>query len=212
MLLAELTLFLIIILAYLIFKGRITERVMQPLFFFNITMLFIILISNKEVQYNYEEVCNNKIIFIISMLVLICAIIIYNKYNGETDFFEFREINNDKYYAQNKSNFYVYDVHSYGAGEQPIHLIRDNTEDNSMSIGDWIAYSPVYYEKLEKMHVKNMKELLLKNNVYLDVYYKRKVQLLTYVDENLKFDKIDELGQGYLKSYIYKVLNDDTNQ
>ena len=210
-LLIELTSVLIIILSYLIFKGRIIDRVMKPLFFYNIVIYFIILFFNKDIRYNYEEICNNKTIFIIVVLLLTFIEIISSKKMGEIESAKRIEISNDQYYKENIDKFYIYAV-GHGAGEETIHLIRDNSENNCMSFGDWIAFSPAYYEKLSNNHVKNIKELCLKDNVYVVLNYKRKIEDIGILDETLKYEKVEELDKVYTKFYVYRIMNKDEDE
>ena len=75
-----------------------------------------------------------------------------------------------KYFKEHKENFYLQDISIVSGGERKIKIVTDNTEHNYMSLGGWIAFSPIYYEKLEKMNVDNLKDLCLLIDKYIYIW------------------------------------------
>lgn len=72
------------------------------------------------------------------------------------------------YCEARNTNFYFMDVFSFSLYTDNFQLFLPSNEKNYMRFGDWMAYSPLYYEKLSHNGITNIVDALVhKDNVYL---------------------------------------------
>ena len=97
---------------------------------------------------------------------------------------------------EHPENFYFNDVTSMAMTTYNVHLWQKTPYVmNYMSLGDWIAYSPVWEEKLEQKGITSVKEALYgADNVYLISSFDRGTEYLTEIYENVQCEEVDKIA------------------
>ena len=72
------------------------------------------------------------------------------------------------YVTDHKENFYLMDVDSISNFTGILYHNKDVKYINSMSMGDWIAFSEIYYKKLSAAGITNLKDaIVMRDDVYV---------------------------------------------
>lgn len=100
------------------------------------------------------------------------------------------------YCMDHPDNFYFNDVTSMAMTTYNVHLWQKNPYVmNYMSLGDWIAYSPVWERKLKQNGISSVKEALYgADNVYLISSFDRGTEYLTELYENGSCEEVDKIA------------------
>ena len=188
--------FQIITLLYLIIDGRTITRVMIPLFSCYIITNFYIILQNKKIRNFIKEILNNKkitcIIALLFMFLISTQLIQTENYNR---FLIARGNVVKRYLESNSKNLYIYD----NTDLEYITIFNKTNIKNYISMSGWTIFSPLYNEALNKYGVKNLRELLFKENVYL-ITAELKEETLNQIESNIDVQKVENIG-GYK---IYK--------
>ena len=100
------------------------------------------------------------------------------------------------YCMDHPDNFYFNDVTSMAMTTYNVHLWKnDPYVMNHKTLGDWIAYSPVWERKLKQNGISSVKKALYgADNVYLISSFDRGTEYLTELYENVSCEKVDKIA------------------
>lgn len=116
------------------------------------------------------------------------------------------------YCNENSENYYMIETASIRTYTDNIHWIEEKPmENNYIMMGDWHAFSPMYYKKiLSRFHTSDMREIALENeNVY---FIWKKGEQVDYLNQLWSPVEPDVENTGvikgkYFKFYIRKYFN-----
>lgn len=188
-------------LSYLVYKGRMPDRVLVSLFASYIICNIGLLLSEIETKEIIHKIINyDKVFFII--ITMIAFLFGIKSVKVESITREQTKIANEmvEYFEQHPDNFYIYDKNSFD-----IFKIKTIYKANNyLNMSGWTVFSPLYQEKINKQGVKTLKELAFQENVFLVIPYsledeKEKITFLFKKDAKI------ELKEVFNGNYIYKI-------
>lgn len=197
---------------YLGIKGRIMERVMAPMYLLLFTLGLIQIYRNRDFVKK-----NLNYFIVINIAILLLGIFVGEwKSCREKNLSQWR-VNKDydkmvSYCNENSENYYMIETASIRTYTDNIHWIEEKPmENNYIMMGDWHAFSPMYYKKiLSRFHTSDMREIALENeNVY---FIWKKGEQVDYLNQLWSPVEPDVENTGvikgkYFKFYIRKYFN-----
>lgn len=185
-----------IILSYLIYNGRLPARVINPLYgCLIITNIYIIFNENNIRKVLYKILNINKIIMLLFALTLLILTV-----NFKINEVKKAEIKNGEviqnYFKKHSNNFYIYDNNFL----ESFKFINKFPDNNYINMSGWTTYSPLHKEVIKKHGAKSLKELALKDNVYV-VLGNTDLSLYKGIDSNIKITEVDKIGQFYIYKF-----------
>lgn len=118
------------------------------------------------------------------------------------------------YVTDHSDNFYLMDVDSISNFTGILYHNKEVGYINSMSMGDWIAFSDIYYRKLEKAGITDLKDAIAyRDDVYVickDYFDLDYIQAM-YEEDNVVGEIVDVIPcRGYeLQVYKFRVIEGD---
>ena len=195
----------IVLWLYLIYRGRMPERVLISM---NLMLMVPLLLLAREYVMDdagsvsrsaVREACRKT-----SLALLLAAMVVgavwkvaaVRTQNLETAKWNENVEKLKAYCMDHPDNFYFNDVTSMAMTTYNVHLWQnDPYVMNYMSLGDWIAYSPVWERKLKQNGISSVKEALYgADNVYLISSFDRGTEYLTELYENISCDEVDKIA------------------
>ena len=179
----------ILILGYLIKEGRIPDRVITPLQYCYIVTNLYIVMKEEKIKENLVNILKHNKIMIIIITLVIFTISLNIKIDERTS--TSLKIGNsmEKYFKENSNNFYIYDNNFLTEFE----LFNGMKVNNYINMSGWTAYSPIYMERLKSLDVESLKDLLLRDNVYLILDKSLNINDYKNIILNAKIEKIESV-------------------
>lgn len=192
-------------------RGRVPERVAYSLSLMNFVMLLLVWIWHLE-----EFGRRKQIKYFVTLSILLLGILGF--INTTTKVIEAKDIeeNNLKYeeirnYCQNhEDEFFVISIGAlddFGINVTAAKI--DNSQNNYISFGDWMVYSPVELERLKQEGISSVSKAVVENdNVYIiseedDNYLQYTVDYLeSRFSREILVEKTDRIAQEYC---VYKL-------
>lgn len=195
----------ILLWLYLIYRGRMPERVLISM---NLMMLVPLILLFREYFRKESELTKLRRTVMILLLAAMFAGAAWKVASVRTQNLETTKWNRNveelkAYCMDHPENFYFNDVTSMAMTTYNVHLWQaEPYVMNYMSLGDWIAYSPVWEEKLTQNGISSVKDALYStDNVYLISSFDRGTEYLTELYENVTCTEVDRVA-GFT---IYKL-------
>ncbi len=195
----------IILWLYLIYRGRMPERVLISM---NLMLMvpLVLLVRQFLIEENEEKGRSGnagilkKVGIVFSLIALIggavwkvSSVRVQNLDTAKWN----QNVEKIKVYCmEHPENFYFNDVTSMAMTTYNVHLWQSEPYVmNYMSLGDWIAYSPVWEEKLVQQGIDSVKDALYgSDNVYLISSFDRGTEYLTELYENVTCIEMDQVA------------------
>lgn len=188
-------------LAYLVYQGRLPDRVLVPLFAGYIIVNIATLLNEEEAKEIMKKVLNyDKVFIIIVSIILYIFAIKYIRCDTSTRYNADVSNNVLEYFSLHSDNIYIYDKFSL----ENFRIKNRYRTNNYISMSGWTICSPIHKQAINKYDVETLKELLFKENAYLVVPYsleknKERYEFLFGEDVNI------ELVDQYNVNSIYKI-------
>lgn len=185
------------VLSYLVYQGRLPDRVVIPLFASFISMNIAILLNEDELKRISSKILNYDKI----LTIIIAGILLVNSIESIESSKALRdesELANEtlKYFAENPDNFYIYDRNSL----ETIHLRTRYRANNYLNMSGWSVFSPLHSEKLNKYGAKTVKDVLLEPNVYLVIPFSNADKYKVIYDD-VNVETIDVINGNYVYKF-----------
>lgn len=195
----------IILWLYLGFRGRIMTRVSRSMMFiFSIMALLCIyyfwLEKKEEIQWKH----------IPKTLVALCGIVLVG--TSTVAYAKQRNINLDSYTRTNyydveqycnahDENFYFVDLYSISDYEGGYHynFFNENSYVNMAMLGDWMGYSPLFWQKLHDKGITNIQDSIFQGkNVYVIASTDKDMSFVEKLRDHVSCEVVDmiESSQG----------------
>lgn len=190
------------IILYLVYQGRLLDRVVIPLFASYIIMNISILLNEENFKRIVNKIINyDKIFFIIISIIVYIYSINSIRVDESTRIWTDEANNILEYFAENPDNLYIYDRNSL----ENFKLVNTYTANNYLNMSGWSTFSPLHTKKINKYDANTLTELLFEENVYLVIPY-------SLEDNNEKYnflfkDYTIELIDKFEFYHIYKFKN-----
>ncbi len=192
---------------YLLYKGRVPERVIYSM---NLLLVVIAILICREISSSFEQEFVKKIWkkgLTAAVFALVMISVVYGnsiRIQNEESYKRNESVENLKQYCSEYSeNFYFNDVTTMAFTTWNVKLWRNKTYTmNYMSLGDWMSFSPVWKKKLEQQGITSVREALYqRDNVYLICTFDKGLEYLTSLYENTTCAEVDRAGLFH----IYKL-------
>lgn len=122
-----------------------------------------------------------------------------------------------KYCEDRNTNFYFMDVFSFSLYTDNFQLFLPSNEKNYMRFGDWMSYSPLYYEKLSHNDIHKIAEdLIHRDDIYLitrddvDIQYLKRY--MKSLNPKYTYHVADVIQEDGFLFYVYKWFEADSSQ
>ena len=195
----------IILWLYLIYRGRMPERVLISM---NLMLMVPLLLLGRQflIEENEEKGRSGnagilKRVGIVFSLVALIGGAVWKVSSVRVQNLDTAKWNQNVeklkvYCMEHPENFYFNDVTSMAMTTYNVHLWQSEPYVmNYMSLGDWIAYSPVWEEKLAQQGIDSVKDALYgSDNVYLISSFDRGTEYLTELYENVTCTEVDQVA------------------
>lgn len=188
-------------LSYLVYQGRLPERVLVPLLSCYSICNIITLFNEQEIKDLIKKVFTYNRTFTIIISIIIFILAISNiKFNAKTR--DIVEISNNvlEYFSSHPDNIYIYDKLTL----ENFQFVNKYKASNYISKMGWTICSPLHKQAINKYNAQTLKDILFKENAYFVLTYpiekyKERYEYLFGKDVDIKLiDKVDT-------NYIYKV-------
>jgi len=203
---------------YLVFRGRLPDRITQGLYFVELLMLLGICLD-----YGIRK---KKLYRVALVIILLCVPAVYlgaskaQAVKGENAgklFFGTSYSQLKEYCSQNSENLYLIDTNSISSYNESVFHVRDEAEicSNLIPLGSWVPGSPLTDETLKRYNVSvSDRGLVDCNNVYF-IFKKSDVTTTEYlvdyynsISDNVECDLIDEINTDSGIEYeIYRLIS-----
>ena len=195
----------ILLWLYLVWRGRTPERVLISM---NLMLIVPLLLLAREYVMDdagsvsrsaAKKVCRKTgLVLLLAAMVVgaVWKVAAVRTQNLETAKWNENVEKLKAYCMDHPDNFYFNDVTSMAMTTYNVHLWQKNPYVmNYMSLGDWIAYSPVWERKLKQNGISSVKEALYgADNVYLISSFDRGTEYLTELYENVSCEEVDKIA------------------
>lgn len=202
----------VILWLYLGFRGRIMTRVSRSMMFlFTVMALLCVYYFWQERR---EEIQWKRIP---TGVVVGCLLVLMG--TSVVSFAKQRNINVDSYsrtayydveeYCNSHSeNFYFVDLYSISDYEGGYHykFFNKNTYSNFAMLGDWMGYSPLFWQKLNNEGITNIQDSIFEDgNVYVIASRDKDMSFIEKLRDGAKSQVVDEIqsSQGIVY-YVYE--------
>lgn len=189
--------FIFISINYILCYTKPMYRVIIPLYAISIIMAMYTVLNYEDIN-KFEKKIYNKIITIISVIVIIMDLFFTYKMANVYSKESFENIKNAINYASNdKENAYIYSnvLGNISLAYSIYEKLPDNALDNIRDMGDWDIYNKEYYEFKERYKIKNiMNDLYTKENLLF-------ISGNAYGADNQLYINHIELIQKYIKEH-----------
>lgn len=193
---------------YLIFRGRTPERVLFSMNLMLITVGAVLWMEETpyiQLQEKTEKIGKGALFCV---LVFLSGLGIWQtRMENLASHHENERIEAIKEYCmEHPENFYFNDVTSFALTTYNFHLWqKEPYRMNYMSLGDWIAYSPLWEEKLGQQGITSVKEALYRwDQVYLISSFDKGTEYLAALYDGTVCTEADEI-RGF---HIYKLQSE----
>lgn len=200
----------IILWLYLGFRGRIMTRVSRSMMFlFSIMALLCVYYfwQEKKNEIKWNAIPKAVIIGCCAILAGTSCISFAKQRNINVDSYErtaYYDI--ETYCNSNSENFYFVDLYSISDYEGGYHyqFFNDNTYVNFAMLGDWMGYSPLFWEKLQDKGITNVQDAIFENDhVYVIASMDKDISFITKLRDQVTMEVVDEIESS--QGIVYKV-------
>lgn len=187
------------ILSYLVYGGRLPDRVLIPTFATYIIVNMATLISEVEVQTILKKILNYDKVFFIIMSIILYAfsikhidanLVIRNAVDTSNEILE--------YFAKYPDNIYIYDKFTL----EKFKVVNQYPMNNYINMSGWCAFTPSHEERIKKCGVSSLKELVEKDNVYLVIPEpytpEEKEERYQYLFGEVEIELVDKVNENYI--------------
>ncbi|MBQ5560813.1 MAG: hypothetical protein IIT46_13725 [Lachnospiraceae bacterium] len=201
----------IVLWLYLGFRGRVMTRVSRSMMFmFSIMALLCIYYfwqdKKEEIQWNHIP----KYVYVVCGIILIGT--------SSVSYAKQRNINIDSYSRTNyydvesycnahSDNFYFVDLYSISDYEGGYHynFFNKNEYVNFAMLGDWMGYSPLFWQKLNDKGITNIQDSIFKKdgNVYVIASTDKDMSFIEKLRDNVTCNVIDTINSS--QGIVYNV-------
>lgn len=183
---------------YLIYRGRMPERVLISMNLMLIVPLLILWMEELE-KVRWSEACKKAGlgILVIGLFVISGHCVKEVRTENLGTYEDNERIERLKEYCmEHPENFYFNDVTSMAMSTYNVHLWQQEPyKMNYMSLGDWMSFSPVWEEKLNQHGITSVKNALYGDeNVYLICSFERGLEYLAGLYENVTYEEVDKIS------------------
>ncbi len=181
---------------YLIYEGRIPERVIYSMNLMFMTVAFFLWLEVLREQKRCLRLAGKQILCLILCVLSVVQITRIRQQNMET-YHRNKSVEELKEYCMEHSeNFYFNDVTSLAFTTSNVQLWREEPYwMNYMSLGDWMSFSPVWKEKLEQHQIEHVKEALYEQeHIYLICSFDKGLEYLALLYENVVCTELDKVA------------------
>lgn len=184
---------------YLIYRGRMPERVLISMNLMLIVPLLILWLeafSDRKFLGRLQK-AGMGILFAALGISAVWHIATIRQENMETARWNRNVEGLKEYCMEHPENFYFNDVTSLAMTTYNVYLWQKQPYVmNYMSLGDWMSFSPLWKEKLAQEGIDNVKEALYgQENVYLVCSFDKGLQYLEELYEGVTFVEVDKVHQ-----------------
>lgn len=192
---------------YLLYMGRLPQRVNDAIYLMDIVMMLGLLCSQPLRIYKGKQKLALSILSFI-VLIVICIPVYHTVKMKEV---EMKKANNDyqmliEYTSSNPDNNYFFDVFSVAQYTDGLLSPNEKSFMNYLSFGGWSSYTPLYRQKLQKKHISDLSTDLLKDESFIVYRDGANLSYLTKYYDSLENPKqlvvVDELVCHYTRFYI----------
>ena len=195
---------------YLGFRGRIMTRVSRSMMF--IFSMMALLCVYYFWQAKKEEIRWNDIP---RAVIAFCCVILAG--TSCVSFVKQRNINMDSYERTNyydveaycnshSDNFYFVDLYSISDYEGGYHyqFFNENEYVNFAMLGDWMGYSPLFWEKLNDKGITNIQDAIFEqDNIYVIASADKDISFIERLRNGVTCKVVDEIASS--QGIVYKV-------
>lgn len=184
---------------YLGFKGRMPDRVCYTLYIMLFSSLSGLLMGGIR---RINEWKASIILILISSISFGCIFFIkLSSYESEGEARKNWQLGYQKiqsYCQEHPDDFYFIDVTGQALYSDVLTFKRDQSYQNYMTLGDWIAFTPLFYEKLEREDIESITQAIAESaHVYVIT---GDVKTLDYMTNEIKEN------YNYFASHIVDVI------
>ncbi len=203
---------------YLIYAGRVVDRIAHPLYMVELFILLAFLVRElyDRPLWNEEHYYRMLCAGILAVLALISIPTTMKRVEIEQLRREQILVNQsalDDYAKANGSNYYYIDVYSTVSFVEKMFDDVDNTQKNYDLLGGWVAKSPLQQEAITSYvvneEVDTMVERLLEDNFYFVIAKNRDSEFVKdfYKSKeiNVTLDLVETVGEGENPFQVYKL-------
>lgn len=201
----------VVLWLYLGFRGRVMTRVSRSMMFmFSVMALLCIYYfwqdKKEEIQWNHIP----KYVYVVCGIILIGT--------SSVSYAKQRNINIDSYSRTNyydvesycnahSDNFYFVDLYSISDYEGGYHykFFNKNEYVNFAMLGDWMGYSPLFWQKLNDKGITNIQDSIFKKdgNVYVIASTDKDMSFIEKLRDNVTCNVIDTINSS--QGIVYNV-------
>ena len=201
----------VVLWLYLGFRGRVMTRVSRSMMFmFSVMALLCIYYFWQDKK---EEIQWNRIP---KYVYVVCGIILIG--TSSVSYAKQRNINIDSYSRTNyydvesycnahSDNFYFVDLYSISDYEGGYHynFFNKNEYVNFAMLGDWMGYSPLFWQKLNDKGITNIQDSIFKKdgNVYVIASTDKDMSFIEKLRDNVTCNVIDTINSS--QGIVYNV-------
>lgn len=197
---------------YLGFRGRIMTRVSRSMMFLFSVMALLCLYyfwQEKKKEIAWKQIPKGLVVGCL-VLLMGTSIVAYGKQRninidsyGRTAYYDV-----EKYCNSHSENFYFVDLYSISDYEGGYHyeFFNENTYSNFAMLGDWMGYSPLFWQKLNNEGITNIQDSIFEDeNVYVIASSDKDISFIEKLRDGVKGQIVDEIpsSQGIVY-YVYK--------
>lgn len=196
----------VVLWVYLLYKGRVPERVIYSM---NLLLIVIVMIVCRESNL-WNQWKKGKVIVI---LLLLSFNLLYGMHIRTQNLESYKRNESveslKEYCEEHTENFYFNDVTTMAFTTCNVKLWSPKVYTmNYMSLGDWISFSPLWKEKLKQKGITSVRKALYgMDNVYLICTFDKGLEYLSSLYENVTCTEKDHVGMFH----IYQISEKEEN-
>lgn len=212
---------------YLIYAGRVVDRIAHPLYMIEFFILLAMLVRElyDRPLWNEEQYYRMGCAGLLAVIAVISLPMTMKQVDTEQQRREGILVNQsalDDYAKANGTNYYYIDVYSTVSFVEKIFDNVDNTQKNYDLLGGWVEGSPLQNEAVHNFllvdvieeatgeeAVETMVERLLRDNFHFVIAKNREASFMEDFyqskDKNIKLELIDTIGEGDNPFLIYDI-------
>lgn len=202
----------VILWLYLGFRGRIMTRVSRSMMFLFAVMALLCLYyfwQEKREEILWKQIPKALVIGCLVMLMGTSVVSFAKQRNinidsyGRTAYYDVEE-----YCNSHSENFYFVDLYSISDYEGGYHynFFNENIYSNFVMLGDWMGYSPIFWQKLNNEGITNIQDSIFEDgNVYVIASSDKDISFIEKLRDGVTSRIVDEIqsSQGIVY-YVYE--------
>lgn len=185
----------ILLWVYLLYEGRIPERVIYTMnLMLTVSALLLLAKAFKEIPEKLQE---NSLCVV---FVLLCVLAVARGRDVRQQNLEMSHRNEEietlkEYCMEHPENFYFNDVTSLAFTTYNVHLWQaEPYQMNYMSLGDWMSFSPIWKEKLDQEQITSVRRALYEQEqIYLICSFDKGLEYLISLYDHVTCTEVDKI-------------------